>query len=133
MASTRPAPLCTVCNLKPQSAPDAGKTTTCVGCKQKVHRKIKQTSKQFAASGMRLKVQQAVHNTVATINKATGEVERIDKQDLVNRGVCCFAGIKPRRASKIEQAKTRATSAIAQVRLRERRRRQAQHAQHAHA
>lgn len=118
---------CIYCKRRPKSSEDMN---TCATCRSWMHRKLKQTSKQISDYADQQRTMIARLSAIVSIDG--NKVERVDKQDLVNNGIVCFAGIKRRSASKVEQAKTRATAVIAQVRLRERRRR-AQQAQQATA
>jgi hypothetical protein len=131
-----PAPKCIECDFYPQSSPKRGKTKTCKNCRAWNHGAYNKTLKQIFKSAIALQIKQRRMRTVAEVNYETGEVERVDKQHLVDAGIVCFAGIKPRGPSKAQQLKTRAAGNIAQIKVRERRRRAASASsrqQHAHA
>ena len=128
---TGSAPLCIKCKFYPQSSPK-GKTKTCKNCRSWFHLAYKKTLKQIFTTATAMQIKQRRMSTVAEIDYETGEVERADRQALVDAGIVCFAGIKPRGPSKAQQLRTRAAGNIAQIKLREKRRRTA-NAQHAHA
>lgn len=127
------APKCIICDYYPQSSPKGGKTKTCTNCRPWFHGQQKKTLKQIFASATAMQIKQRRMNAAAKIDYETGEVERIDKQALVDAGIACFQGIKPRGQTKVQKLKARSAGTIAQLKLRERRRRQAQQPQHASA
>lgn len=111
---------CIYCLKRPQSSDDMD---TCRTCRAWMHRRIKQTVKQIFEYADQQRTLSARLSAIASIDGT--KVERADKQELVDRGLMCFAGLKRRSISattKRERLKARAAAALVQIKHRDKRR-----------
>jgi hypothetical protein len=96
--------ICKTCRRDPAT----GKMGTCVLCRSSGHRWESREDEEVIQRYINLLIYQRRMEQFAVIDEDSGRVRRVRKQELVDKGIMCFRGLKRRTAAQVAHVKHRA-------------------------